>query len=160
MILHTLFSVLLLEQFPEYSERDRGLGGGAGLGDHIHGDLLALADLEQLRERVGADGVAGIIDLRRILAQCIVVRRLQKLYRRSGAEVRAADTDHDKDVAVLLYFLCGSLDTGELFLIIVIGKRQPAGELLSETLLGMKSLMSRLDLILDSLVFAVADKTF
>ena len=68
-----LLAVLLLQQLPEHPEGDGGLGGGAGLGNHVDGDVLALANLHQLRQGGGADGVPGEVDGRGVLAQVVVL---------------------------------------------------------------------------------------
>ena len=153
-------AVLLLEDLAEHAERDRRLRRGAGLRDHIDRNIAALADLYELRQRGGGDAVAGEVDVRRILLQRIVVFALQKLDRRAGAEVRAADADDDENIRILLDALGRSLDAREFFLVIIGRERHPAEKIIAGTLAGFQQLMRTFHLRCDRLILVILNKSF
>ena len=153
-------AVLLLEHLAEYAERDRRLGGGARLGNHVDRDVLALAKLHDLGKRRGADGVTREEDLRGILAGEVVVLRGQKLYRGARAEIGTADADNNEHVGVLFDFLGSRLDAGELLFVIVCGKIQPADEVVAQACAVMERLVRSLDLSRNAVILVLADKAF
>ena len=151
---HGLFKI-----FAEHAESDRRLGGGAGLGNDIHGDTLALAQLQKLGKRRAADGVTGKIDIRRILFLRVIQRRFQKLDRRTGAEIRAADADGNENISVLFDAGGSRLDAGKLFPIIVHRKIHPAQKIVAETAAAVQHPVCRFDLRCDRRIFLIRDKS-
>ena len=145
----TLHAVLLLQQSAEYAEGHGGLGSRTRLGDDVDANVLALADLQQLVDGDGRDGITGEVDVGSILGEVIVEGRLQKLDDGAGTQIGAADTDGDKYITGLLDLLCGDLDAGEFLLIVVHGESRPAQEVVSCAGAGGKKLVSRVDLGLD-----------
>ena len=77
----------------------QGLGGGAGLGDDVDGEALALAQADDIVQVGGADAVAAEVDLQTIL-QLVVVHTLNGLHNSACAQIAAADTGHDQNVVV------------------------------------------------------------
>ena len=153
-----LLAVLLLQQLPEDPEGDGGLGGGAGLGDHVDGDVLPLADLHQLLQGGGADAVPGEVDGRGVLAQVVVLFRLQKLNGSPGPQIRPADADDHEHVGIALDLLGRGLDPGELLLVIVLGQGGPPQEIAARALSGLEQLVGGAHLALDLLVLVVVHK--
>ena len=151
-------AVLLLEDLAENTERDSRLRGGAGLGNHVDGNILALADLNQLRQRGGRNTVAGEIDVRRIFLQCIVVLALEELDCCACTEVGAADADDDKHIRVLLDALRSRLDACKFLFIVIGGQVHPTEEIISRTLAGCQKRMCILNLRSHCSVFVLADK--
>ena len=68
-----LGTVLLLHQLAEEAEGHGGLGGGAGLGDDINGEVHALQQLLYLMHGVGTEAVAHEIDIGGVLFLQVVV---------------------------------------------------------------------------------------
>ena len=157
-LLRLFLAVLLFDDLAEHAERDRRLGRGAGLRDHVDRNVAALADLHELRQRGGGDAVAGEIDVRRILLQRVVVFAFQKLDRRAGAEVRAADADDDENLCILLDALGRRLDARELFLVIIGRERHPAEKIIAGTLAGFQQLVRTFHLRCDRFIFVLLNK--
>ena len=125
-------AVLLLGQFLEDAECDGRLGGGAGFRDDVHGEVAVSEDLQKLGEIGPADGVAGIVDLRRLalfFGQFIVEVVVQELICRTCPEVGAADADHEQHVGILADLRRGLFDADELFLVVIDRKIDPAPEI-------------------------------
>ena len=102
---------------------------------------LALGELDDVVQGGGRDRVAAEVDLRAV-GGLVVVQTLDSLYHSAGAEVRSADADNYKYLGILLYLLCDGLYSGELFLVIVDGKVDPAEERIACARAVMKLFMS------------------
>ena len=63
---------LIFQQLAQHTEGQAGLGGGAGLGDDVDGEALALAQRDDVIQIGGADAVAAEVDLQAIV-QLVVV---------------------------------------------------------------------------------------
>ena len=128
--LRTLLAVLLLQQLLEDAEGDGGLGGGAGLGDDVHGEVALADDLHHVVEVGRGDVVAHEVDLGDAgLANAVVHLALAELDGCARAQVGAADADDNQHVAVALDLLRSRLDAGELFLVVVHRQIEPAQEI-------------------------------
>ena len=149
-----LLAVLLLQQLPEHPEGDGGLGGGAGLGNHVDGDVLALANLHQLRQGGGADGVPGEVDGRGVLIG------LQKLDSGTGPQIGTADADNHEHIRIALDLLGRSLDARKLFLVIIGGQRNPAEKIISQPRFVRQLLVGSLHQGLHGPVLVLGNKAF
>ena len=123
-----LLAVLLLQQALEDAEGHGGLGGGAGLGDDVDGEIPVLHQLDGLDEGVGGEAVAHEVDVGGILLLQIVVGRAEQLHNSAGAQIRAADAHDHQGLRVGADLVGGLLDAGKLHLIVVTGQVDPAGE--------------------------------
>ena len=124
-----LFAVLLLQQALENAEGDRGLGGGARLGDDVHREVPVADELQQLQQGVGGQAVAGKEHIGGILFLQVIVVGLDDLDDRAGSQIGAADADDHQHLGLLLDLLGRRLDAGELLLVVVPGQVHPAGEI-------------------------------
>ena len=115
-LLGTLFAVLLLQLLLEDAESNSGLGGGAGLGDDVDGEVTVADDLEQAVHIGGADVVACEVDLNAAVAlgELVVEGAADKFQAGAGAQIRTADTDGDQNLGLRLNLLSSSLDALEL----------------------------------------------
>ena len=120
-----ILTVLFLQQFAEDTEGDRRLGSGAGLGNHVYADILALTDGKQFLQSRRADAVAGKVYGRRILGKRVIKRRGYKLNSRACTQIGSADTDYHEDIAHLLDALRRCLDACKFFFIIIYGQIDP-----------------------------------
>ena len=103
-----LHAHLILQQLAQHTERQAGLGGGAGLGDDVDGELLALAQSNDIIQIAGADAVAAEVDLGAVL-QLVVVQALDGLDHSAGTQIAAADAGHHQHLGVLTDLLAASL---------------------------------------------------
>ena len=121
-------AVLLLQHGLEETEGHGGLGGGAGLGDDVDGEILVPQQVHDLLEAVAGQAVAGKIDVWGIPLEQVVVVGAQQLNGRPGPQVAAADADDHQGPAVGLDLLRRRLNPGELLLVVVPGQVHPAHE--------------------------------
>ena len=128
-LLGALLAVLLLQHGLEDTEGNGGLGGGAGLGDDVDGEVAVADDLDQLQQGVGGQTVAGEVDVGSLLLLQVIVGRGQQLHNGAGAQIGTADADDHQNLRLLLDLLGSGLDAGELLLVIVAGQSHPAGEI-------------------------------
>lgn len=119
VILGTVLAVLLFYQLLEHTECQSRLCGRAGLGNDVDRKISALADRDHFVQVGGVNVVAHIVDVRRVLLQVVVERGLQEFDRRTGTQIRTADTDHDQYLGILLDLLGSRLNSCEFFLVIV-----------------------------------------
>ena len=103
-------------------------GGGTRLGNDVDADVLTLADLQKLVDGEGGDVVARVVDIGGVLGGVVVERGLTELDDGAGAQVGAANTDGDEDIAGLLDLFGRDLDAGELLFIVIHGEGRPAEE--------------------------------
>ena len=154
----TLFSIFLLQQFAEHAESNGRLRRRAGLADHIDRNIFPLAQGNQLCQSAGADTVAAIIDIGRILRQRVVAVGLQKFNRSAGTQIRTADADYDKYIRILLDSGSGCFDAGELFFIIIDGQIHPAQKIVSQTGTAVQRIVGRLHLGSNRVVLFLMNK--
>ena len=152
-----LHAHLLFQQFTQHTEGQRGLGGGAGLGDDVDGEALALAQADDVVQVGGADAVAAEVDLQTIL-QLVVVHTLNGFHNSACAQIAAADAGHDQNVRVLADLGSGCLDAGELFLVIIPGQGHPAQKIAAGAILGFQLLVGGFYLRINSCIFLFADE--
>ena len=148
---------LIFQQLAQHAEGQRGLGGGAGLGDDVDGELLALAQSDDIVQVGGADAVAAEVDLQAVL-DLVVVQALHSLDDGAGTQIAAADTGDDQNLGVLTDLLGGLFDAGELFLVVIAGQIHPAQEVIAGAILGFQLLVGGFHLRVDGLVFLFVDK--
>ena len=99
-----------------------GLRGGAGLGDHVDGEIPVSDDVQEVRDIAGAQVVPGKVDFHApACVQLVAERTLDKLQARPGAQVAAADADGNQHLALGLDTLGGGFYPGELFPVIGVG---------------------------------------
>ncbi len=122
-------AVLLLQGFPEEAEGHGGLGGGAGLGDDVDGEVHIRHQIQHFLQRVGGQAVADEVDVGRILLFQVVVGGAQAVDDAPGAQVGPADADDHQGLGIGLNPGGGGLDAGKFLFIIVPGQMDPAGEL-------------------------------
>jgi len=149
---------LILQQLAQNTERQAGLGGGTGLGDDIDGELLALAQSNDIIQVAGADAVAAEVDLGAIL-QLVVVQALDGLDHSAGAQIAAADAGNHQHLRVLTDLLGSFLDACKLFLVVIAGQVHPAQEIIAGAILGFQLVVSRFHLRINGLIFLFVDKT-
>jgi len=152
-----LHAHLLFQQFTQHTEGQRGLGGGAGLGDDVDGEALALAQADDVVQVGGADAVAAEVDLQTIF-QLVVVHTLNGFHNSACAQIAAADAGHDQNVRVLADLGSGCLDAGELFLVIIPGQGHPAQKIAAGAILGFQLLVGGFYLRVDGCIFLFADE--
>ena len=148
---------LVFQQLAQHAEGQRGLGGGAGLGDDVDGEALALAQRDDVIQIGGADAVAAEVDLQAVV-QLVVVHTLDSLDDGACAQIAAADASHHQNVGVLADLGCCGLDAGELFLIVIAGQIHPAQKVAVGAVFGFQRLVCGLHLRVDGLVFLFLDK--
>ena len=71
-LLSLVLAVLFFKQLLEDPESQSRLGSSTGLGDHVHADILALADRKNIIQICRADVVADKIDIGSILLKIVV----------------------------------------------------------------------------------------
>ena len=148
---------LILQQLAQHTEGQAGLGGGAGLGDDVDGEPLALAQGDDVIQCGGADAVAAEVNLQARL-QLVVVDALDGLHHSPGAQIAAADAGHNQDVGIAADLFGRSLDAGELFLIIIPGQIHPAQEVVAGAGLGLQALVGCSYLGIDGSKLILFDK--
>ena len=148
---------LIFQQLAQHAEGQAGLGGGAGLGDDVDGEPLALAQGDDVIQCGGADAVAAEVDLQARL-QLVVVDALDGLHHSPGAQIAAADAGHNQDVGIAADLFGRSLDAGELFLIIIPGQIHPAQEVVAGAGLGLQALVGCSYLGIDGSKLILFDK--
>ena len=148
---------LLLQQLAQHTEGQAGLGGGAGLGNNIDGEALALAQADDIVQVSGADAVAAEVDLGAAL-QLVVELALHGLHHGTGAQIAAADAGHDQHVGILTDLFGSCLDAGKLFLVIITGQIHPAQEVVARAGLCFQLLVGCFHLGIDGCIFLFVDK--
>ena len=143
--------------FAQHAEGQRGLGGGAGLGDDVDGEALALAQADDVVQVGGADAVAAEVDLQTIF-QLVVVHTLNGFHNSACTQIAAADAGHDQNVRVLADLGSGCLDAGELFLVVIPGQGHPAQKIAAGAVLGFQLLVGGFYLRVDGCIFLFADE--
>ena len=113
-----LLAVLLHQQVPEHPERHGGLGGAAGLGDHVDGPAAVVQLADQSVQLIGAEGAAHKADLGAVGGE--------HLQGRPGPQVGPADADDHQHLGILADLGRSLLDAGELLLVVVLGQAHPA----------------------------------
>ena len=151
-------AVTLFQVFLEDPEGQRRLGGGAGLGDHVHADLLALTAGQDVLQVGGRNGVACEEDLRSLLAGAVVHLALDGLDGGAGTQIGAADTDHHQHVGIRADLLGRGLDAGELLLVVIYGQVHPAQEIVAGAGAAFQHLVSSFHLRPDRLKLRVLYK--
>ena len=149
---------LVFQQLAQHTEGQRGLGGGAGLGDDVDGEALALAQRDDVIQIGGADAVAAEVDLQAVV-QLVVVHTLDGFDDGACAQIAAADTGHDQNVGVLADLGSSCLDAGELFLVVIPGQGHPAQKIAAGAVLGFQLLVGGFYLRVDGCIFLFVDKT-
>ena len=149
---------LVFQQLAQHTEGQRGLGGGAGLGDDVDGEALALAQRDDVIQIGGADAVAAEVDLQAIV-QLVVVHTLDGFDDGACAQIAAADAGDHQNVGILTDLGSSCLDALELFLIIITGQIHPAQEVAAGAVLGFQRLVRGLYLGVDGLVFLFVNET-
>ena len=90
----------------EDAEGHGGLGGGAGLGDDVDGEIPVAHQLQHLQQRIGGQAVAREVDVRGILfLQIIVGGASDQVDDGPGAQIGAADADDHQSLGVRLDLL-------------------------------------------------------
>ena len=79
----------IFQQLAQHAEGKGRLGGGAGLGDNVDGETLALRQLDDIVQRGGADGVAAEVDFQAVI-DLVVIQALDGLDHSAGTQVGAA----------------------------------------------------------------------
>ena len=72
-------AVLFHQELPEEAEGGGGLRGGAGLGDHVDGEIHIPDELQDLLQRLGGEPVPGEVDVGGVLPLQVVVGGAQTL---------------------------------------------------------------------------------
>ena len=147
----------ILQKLAQHTESEGSLGGGAGLGDDIDGEALALRQLDDVIERGRADGIAAEVDLQAVI-NLIMVQALNGLYHGAGTQIGAADTGDKQHIRVGTDLLCGLLDAGELLLVISNRQVKPTQKVIAGTGFGFQLLMGQLDLRIDCFIFFRTDE--
>ena len=147
----------ILQQLAQHAERERGLGGGAGLGDDVDREALALRQLDDVVQGRGADGVAAEINLQAVVS-LIVVQALDGLDHSACAQIRTADTGDEQHIGIRADLLRSLLDAGKLFLVISNRQVQPAQKIIAGTRFGFQLIVGQLDLRIDCLIFFRTDE--
>ena len=115
----------------EEAEGHGGLGGGAGFGDDVDGEIVVPDEVEDLLHGVSGEAVAGKVDVGGVFFLQVVVVGAQQLDDRPGAQVAAADADDHQGLAVALDLPGGGLDARVLGLVVVPGQVHPAHEVVA-----------------------------
>ena len=152
-----LYADGILQQLAQHAEGQCRLGGGAGLGDNVDGEALALRQLDDIIQRGGADGIAAEVNLQAVIG-LVVELALDSLNHSAGAQIGAADTGHQQHVGVGTNLLCSFFDAGKFFLIISNRQVKPTQKVITGTRFGFQLLMGQLDLRIDCLIFFRTDK--
>ena len=148
---------LIFQQLAQHAECQAGLGGGAGLGNDIDGEALALAQRDDIIQIRGADAVAAEVDLEAIV-QLIVELALDGFDHSAGTQIAAADAGDDQHVGILTDLGGCFLDAGELVLIVLTGQIHPAQEIVAGAVLGFQHLVGGFHLRVDGLILFFLNK--
>ena len=124
-----LLAVALFQQLTEEAEGHGRFGGGAGLGDHVDGEVHALHQLHGLGQRLAAEAVADEVDVGGVLLFQVIVGGAQALDNAPGPQIGAADADDHQSLGITLDLLGRRLDAPVLRPVIVTGQMHPAGKL-------------------------------
>lgn len=124
-------AVLLLKPFAEEAEGDGGLGGRAGLGNDVDGEVIVADELHHLAQRGGGQTVADEVDVGGVLFLQVVVGRAQTLDHAARAEVAAADADDDKGLGVALNLFRGGENARIFRAVVLRGQADPADEIVA-----------------------------
>ena len=124
-------AVLLLKPFAEEAEGDGGLGGRAGLGNDVDGEVIVADELHHLAQRGGGQTVADEVDVGGVLFLQVVVGRAQTLDHAARAEVAAADADDDKGLGVALDLFRGGENARIFRAVVLRGQADPADEIVA-----------------------------
>ena len=126
-----LVAHFLLEQLGNGEVLAHGLGGGAGLGNHVEAGGLDVNHVQQGLHALGVDVVLHIQAGAAALfgGKFVVVQVVEGLLHGDGAQGAAADAQHHEGVELLADALGGLFDMGDDFLLIIgqLGPAQPAG---------------------------------
>ncbi len=128
------FTVFLFQHFLKYTECDSRFCRGSRLTDNIHRKIPVPNGLDQLGQICSADAVAGIIDFRSLphgFVHAVVKAMTQELYRRTGPQIRATNTDHHQYIRIRLNFLCCLLYPGKFLFVIIHWQIDPAKKIIS-----------------------------
>ena len=131
-----LLAVLLLQHPLENAEGDGGLGGGAGLGDHVDRKVPVTDEGDGLQQGVSGQSVSGEEDVGGVLLLQIVIGGAQELDDRAGAQIGTANANDHQHLGLLLDLPGSRLDPGELLFVIVPGQRHPAGKITAGSAVG------------------------
>ena len=147
------FQPVFFLEFPAQQPKgDGGFGGGARLGDDIHGKIALADHVQQVLQIRGREVGAGEIDLWPGPAACrqmIVEGMRQKGDRRLGAQIRAADADHHQHFRLLANALGSRPDGVDLRAIHLRGPIEPTQEIVAGAFPRSEQSRSLLDLRLD-----------
>ena len=139
-LLGRFHAVFLLAVLFQDAESQGGLGGRARLGNHHHGVVAGIENVQQIVEIVLVDVVAGVENVRVFAFHVGGERVLQRLDDSAGAEVGAADADHHRDLRLGRQAGGAFLDAGDVGFRHVVGKRDPAEEVVAAASLVQRGL--------------------
>ena len=153
-LLRALAAVFLLAKLLEDTKRNGRFGRRTRFGDNIDAEVPVSDNLDQIVQIAGGNIVAGKVDLRRALrADLIVHLTVHKFDRRARAQIRAADTDHDKyvrrsadlfrrlHIADLLNLLCRLLDARKFLPVVIFRQIQPAEKIIARALAAFECIL-------------------
>ena len=123
-----VLAVALLQQLTEEAEGHGRLGGGAGLGDHVDGEIHILHQLHHLRQRLAAETVADEVDVGGVLLFQVIVGGAQALDHAPCTQIGAADADDHQRIGIDLDLFRRRLDALILRPVVVAGQVYPAGK--------------------------------
>ena len=139
-LLGSLHAVFLLAVLFQDAESQGGFGGRARLGDHHHGVVAGVENVQQIVEVVLVDVVAGVEDVRVFALHVGGERVLQRLDDSAGAEVGAADADHHDHLRLFNQIGRNRFKVYDFLLRHIARKRDPAEEVVAATGLVQRGL--------------------
>ena len=113
------------------AEGQGGLGGRARLGDHHHGVVAGVENVQQIVEVVLVDVVAGVEDVRELALDIGGERVLQGLNDGACPEVGAADADHHDHLRFGGHAGGALLNAGNVGLRHIVRKGDPPEEIVA-----------------------------
>ena len=151
-------AVFFDQEVTENTECDRGLGCCTGFGDHVYTNILAFADREDVLQVRGADILTDEVNVGSFLGLIVIVIAVDEFDRCACAEIRAADTDNDQDVAHGLNLFSRLLHLCNLCAVKAYGKIYPAEKIVAFARFIAESLVCRIHFIGNCKKICLSDK--
>ena len=141
-LLRALAAVFFLAKLLEDTKRNGRFGRRTRFGDNIDAEIPVSDDLHEIVQIAGGNIVAGKVDLGRTLrADLIVHLTFHKFDRRARAQIRAADTDHDKYVRRSADLFRRLLDVRKFLPVVIFRQIQPAEKIIARTLAAFERIL-------------------
>ena len=141
-LLRALAAVFLLAKLLEDTKRNGRFGRRTRFGDNIDAEVPVSDNLDQIVQIAGGNIVAGKVDLGRALrADLIVHLTVHEFDRRARAQIRAADTDHDKYVRRSADLFRRLLDARKFLPVVIFRQIQPAKKIIARALAAFECIL-------------------